>query len=49
MIPNVDHLDRQLEAIPHETGLKGDIILHQCEHSEELEHPEFGRISKIYN
>ena len=49
MIPNVDPLDYQLEAIPQETGLEEDIILHQREHSEELEHPEFGRISKIYN
>ena len=49
MIHNVDHLDRQLEAIPHEADLKGDIILHQHERSEELEHPEFGRSSKIYN
>ena len=48
MIPNVDPLDYQLEAIPRETGLEEDIILHQREHSEELEHPEFGRISKIY-
>ena len=49
MIPIVDLLDYQLEAIPHETGLEEDIILHQCEHSEELEHPEFSRVSKIYN
>ena len=48
MIPNVDPLDYQLEAIPQETGLE-EIILHRREHSEELEHPEFGRISKIYN
>ena len=47
-IPSTDHLDRQLEAIPRETTLNEDIILHQREHSQELEHPEFGRISKVY-
>jgi hypothetical protein len=47
-IPSTDHLDRQLEAIPRETSLEEDIILHQRDRSEELEHPEFGRTSKFY-
>lgn len=48
MIPNVDPLDYQLEAIPQEIELVQDIILHQRDNSPELEHPEFGRISKTY-
>ena len=47
-IPNVDPLDRQLEAIPRETSIEEDIQLHQREHSEELVHPEFGRLTKVY-
>ena len=48
-IPNTDLLDRQLEAIPREVEIEQVIQLHQREHSEELVHPEFGRISKVYN
>jgi hypothetical protein len=48
-IPNVDPLDFQLEAIPREVEIEQVIQLHQREHSEELEHPEFGRISKFYS
>jgi hypothetical protein len=47
-ISSIDPLDFQLEAIPQETEIEEIIQLHRREHSEELEHPEFGRISKIY-
>ena len=47
-IPSADPLDLQLRAIHHENSIDEDIQLHQREHSQELEHPEFGRISKIY-
>jgi hypothetical protein len=52
-IPRSDPLTLMLEtdkSLAQELGVVEDneIVLHRREHSEELEHPEFGRISKSY-
>ena len=47
-ISSADPLSLQLEAIPHEIEDNEVIQLHQRERSTELEHSEFGRLSKVY-
>ena len=52
-IPRNDPLELMLEtdkSMAQALNVEEDmeIVLHRREHSEELEHPEFGRISKVY-
>ena len=53
MNQTVDALDNLLPAdraaVEDVDQEEDEIILHQRERSEDLEHPEFGRISKSYN
>ena len=47
-IPNVNEIEQPEEVLPHnqEDIDNTDNLLHRHEHSQELEHPEFGRSSK---
>ena len=53
MNQTIDALDNLLPAdraaVEDVDQEEDEIILHQRERSEDLEHPEFGRISKSYN
>ena len=47
-IENEDQLPVPTDMDTQEAEEKGDIVLHRRESPEGLDHPEFGRTSKIY-